>query len=151
MKNWLFVLFILIPAPFHAAIDVYKFQNSSQEAIYKKMIDELRCLVCQNQNLSSSNAALAQDLRQQTYEMVLSGKSHDEIVVYMTQRYGDFVLYRPPFKLITALLWLGPLLLLFVGIGVLIITLNKKKSVPEQLLSEAESSHIKQLLEVGEK
>jgi cytochrome c-type biogenesis protein CcmH len=137
--------------PTQAAIEIYQFENPAHEELYKQMVDELRCLVCQNQNLSSSNAALAQDLRQQTYEMILRGQSHDEIVAYMTQRYGDFVLYRPPFKLLTALLWLGPLILLFISIWVLIITLKKGKNEVPKPLSDEQHVHIKQLLENGEK
>ena len=137
--------------PVQAAIESYQFENSADEKLYKQMVDELRCLVCQNQNLSASNAALAKDLRKQTYEMILKGKSHDEIVAYMTQRYGDFVLYRPPFKLITVLLWLGPLLLLFISIWVLFTTLKKEKNEVSMTLSDEQHVHIKQLLENGEK
>jgi cytochrome c-type biogenesis protein CcmH len=82
------------------------------EANYLKLIDELRCLVCQNQNLSGSNADLAKDLRRQTYEMLMQGKSPDQVAQYMVDRYGDFVLYRPRLKSSTLLLWLGPFVLL---------------------------------------
>ncbi|MFW5450764.1 MAG: cytochrome c-type biogenesis protein CcmH [Methylophagaceae bacterium] len=150
MKKWILLLVMMFSMPTQAAIEIYQFENPAHEELYKQMIDELRCLVCQNQNLSASNAALAQDLRQQTYEMILRGQSHDEIVAYMTQRYGDFVLYRPPFKLMTALLWLGPLLLLFISIWVLITTLKKEKGEAGKPLSDEQHAHIKQLLENGE-
>lgn len=84
----------------------------------KREIDlatKLRCLVCQNQSIAESNAELAQDLRRQIHEQIVAGKSDREIVDYMTARYGDFVLYQPPFKGTTLLLWLGPLLLLLAG------------------------------------
>jgi cytochrome c-type biogenesis protein CcmH len=76
---------------------------------------QLRCLVCQNQSIAESNAGLAADLRNQLREQIAAGKTDAEIVDYMTARYGDFVLYKPPFKATTALLWLGPVLLLIVG------------------------------------
>jgi cytochrome c-type biogenesis protein CcmH len=151
MNKWILLLIMMFSMPTQAAIEIYQFENPADEKLYKQMIDELRCLVCQNQNLSASNAALAKDLRQQTYEMILKGQSHDEIVAYMTQRYGDFVLYRPPFKLMTALLWLGPLLLLFISIWLLITTLKKGKEEAEKPLNDEQHAHIKQLLENGEK
>ena len=73
--------------------------------------EQLRCLVCQNQSIAESNAELAVDLRNQVIEQVKAGKTNQEIVDYMVDRYGDFVLYKPPFKLSTAILWLGPLCL----------------------------------------
>lgn len=95
-----------------AAIETYQFKSPEMEADYIKLTKELRCLVCQNQNLAGSNADLAKDLRRQTYEMLMQGKTPDQVVAYMVQRYGDFVLYRPQFKTGTLLLWLGPFVLL---------------------------------------
>jgi cytochrome c-type biogenesis protein CcmH len=80
-----------------------------------KLSEKLRCLVCQNQTIADSNAELAQDLRRQVHEQIAAGKSDDEIVEYMVARYGDFVLYQPPVKATTALLWAGPALLLLLG------------------------------------
>ncbi len=82
------------------------------EARVNKLAEELRCLVCQNQTLADSHAPLAVDLKNQVRDMLASGRSEDDVVDYMVARYGDFVLYRPPFKATTLLLWLGPLLLL---------------------------------------
>jgi cytochrome c-type biogenesis protein CcmH len=82
------------------------------EADYNQLINELRCLVCQNQNLAGSDADLARDLRRETYDMLSQGKSQQQVVDFMVARYGDFVLYRPQFKSTTYLLWLGPFLLL---------------------------------------
>ncbi len=82
------------------------------ELDYNKLIDELRCLVCQNQNLAESDAELAQDLRQQTFELLQQGQSRQEVMDYMVERYGDFVLYRPQVKTSTYLLWFGPFVLL---------------------------------------
>ena len=89
--------------------------------------EQLRCLVCQNQSIADSNAELAVDLRNQVIEQVKAGKSNEEIVNYMVDRYGDFVLYNPPFKLSTAILWLGPLGLFVVGLGAFYIKLRRRK------------------------
>ena len=134
-----------------AAIELYQFEQPEQEQLYNKLIDELRCLVCQNQNLSASNSALAKDLRQQTYQMVINGQSQIQIMDYMTQRYGDFVLYRPPVKSSTALLWLGPFILLLVGFSLLVSTLRKDKEQEREQLSNEEQTHINKLLDSGEK
>jgi len=85
------------------------------QARYDRLINELRCLVCQNQSIADSNAGLASDLRREVHSMLLAGRSDDEIVKFMTDRYGDFVLYRPPFVRRTLLLWLAPALLLAIG------------------------------------
>ena len=84
-----------------------------------KLAEQLRCLVCQNQTIADSNAELAQDLRRQIHEQIAAGRTDDEIVAYMVARYGDFVLYRPPVKATTALLWAGPALLVVIGFVVL--------------------------------
>ena len=99
----------------HAAVNLLEFNSPEQEARYKQLIAELRCTVCQNQNLADSGAGLAKDLRKNTYDMIIGGKSNDEIVNYMVERYGEFVLYRPPLKPTTALLWFGPLLFLLIA------------------------------------
>jgi len=88
------------------------------QARYDSLINELRCLVCQNQSIADSNAGLASDLRREVHSMLLAGKTDAEILKFMTDRYGDFVLYRPPFVRRTLLLWLAPALLL--GFGLLI-------------------------------
>ena len=90
--------------------------DAQQEARYQALIAELRCLVCQNQTIAESNAPLAVDLRNQVKTQIVAGRSQAEIVGYLTDRYGDFVLYRPPFKASTALLWFGPFLLLLGGL-----------------------------------
>ena len=99
-----------------AAIETYEFDSPEIEADYKQLVEELRCLVCQNQNLAGSDADLARDLRRETYEMLSEGKSRDEVVEFMVARYGDFVLYRPQFKSSTYLLWIGPFLLLLLAL-----------------------------------
>ncbi|MGB1580159.1 MAG: cytochrome c-type biogenesis protein [Nevskiales bacterium] len=90
--------------------------SETQQARYITLIAELRCLVCQNQNIADSNAPLAQDLRSQVHSMIAAGKSNAEIKAYLVERYGDFVLYRPPIKPSTWLLWGSPFLLLLLGL-----------------------------------
>jgi len=95
------------------------FDNAKIEKRYKSLISELRCLVCQNQNIADSDADLAKDLRAKTVIMLKQGASDNDVRTYMSDRYGDFILYKPPFKTSTAFLWLSPiLLLLFVLIGI---------------------------------
>lgn len=130
MKHLLLILTLwLLPLTLRAEIDIHTFKTPQQEQLYTQLINELRCLVCQNQNLADSNAALALDLRQKTYEMVSGGASRDEIVDFMVSRYGEFVLYHPPVQQNTLLLWLGPGLFLLVGIGVAvrIVSRNSKR------------------------
>ena len=92
--------------------------TDEQTQRYQALIAELRCLVCQNQNIADSNAPLAQDLRAQVQEKILAGQSDTEIKRYLVERYGDFVLYRPPVKRSTWLLWGGPFLLLLLGLSI---------------------------------
>jgi cytochrome c-type biogenesis protein CcmH len=96
------------------------------EARMVRITSELRCLVCQNQTIADSNASLAVDLRREARELIRQGKSDAEIVDYMTARYGDFVLYRPPLKATTVLLWFGPALLLAAGAAILIVVLRRR-------------------------
>ncbi len=96
------------------------------EARMQAIAIELRCLVCQNQTIADSNADLAVDLRNQVREMLRQGKSDREIIDYMTARYGDFVLYRPPVKGTTMLLWFGPAVLLVGGVGILWLVLRRR-------------------------
>jgi cytochrome c-type biogenesis protein CcmH len=107
---------------------------------------ELRCLVCQNQTLADSNAPLAVDLRNQVREQLKSGKSERDVVDFLVARYGDFVLYRPPLKASTVLLWTGPFLLLAFGL-LLSGSETKEKSAAEPELSEADRARAAKLLE----
>lgn len=100
-----------------SAIDTpMEFDDPATELRFKKLTEELRCLVCQNQSLADSHAELAQDLRNEVYKMVNAGDSNKEIIDYMVTRYGDFVLYRPPIKNTTYFLWFGPFLILLIAI-----------------------------------
>ncbi|MFN3920435.1 MAG: cytochrome c-type biogenesis protein CcmH [Methylohalobius sp.] len=109
-------LFILLSAASAlAGTEVRQFPDPQLEARYLHLIEELRCLVCQNQSLADSNADLAEDLRGEVYAMLLAGKTDREIVDFLVDRYGDFVLYRPPLKTVTVPLWLGPFAILAFG------------------------------------
>jgi len=96
------------------------------EARMTRITAELRCLVCQNQTIADSNADLAQDLRRQVREMLRKGDDDATIIQYMTDRYGDFVLYRPPVKATTLLLWFGPALMLLLGFGALAVVMRRR-------------------------
>ncbi len=109
------------------------------EAQVMKISAELRCLVCQNQTIADSNAELALDLRSQVRDMVKRGETQAQIVDYMTARYGDFVLYRPPVKGTTALLWFGPAALLVVGLGTLVFILRRRAQMaPDRFEADPE-------------
>ena len=113
----------------------------------KRLAEELRCLVCQNQTIADSNAPLALDLRNQIRTQIALGRSDDQIREYMVQRYGDFVLYRPPFKATTAVLWLGPLLLVALGAGVFVGVVRKRRANEEPAaLSPKRRAEIEKLL-----
>jgi cytochrome c-type biogenesis protein CcmH len=127
---------------------ILSFPAFSAENLDKRvaaLADELRCLVCQNQTLAESNAPLAVDLRNQIREQLAKGASEGEVRDFMVARYGDFVLYKPPFKASTAALWVGPFLLLAIGIWVL--RRLARRRVPAPHLSEAERSRAAKLLE----
>jgi cytochrome c-type biogenesis protein CcmH len=99
------------------------------ESRLKALSQELRCLVCQNQTLADSTAPLAEDLRREIRELIAKGMTDEEITAYLVARYGDFVRYRPPLKSQTAILWAGPMLLLFAGFGMLLITLRRRNAL----------------------
>jgi cytochrome c-type biogenesis protein CcmH len=122
------ILGLLLTTAGYARVEVHDFDSPDQEQRYNKLIEELRCLVCQNQNLADSNAELAVDLRRKTYEMVKQDKTEQEIASYMVDRYGDFVLYRPPLNSNTLLLWIGPFIILLIGVGLLIRTIRRRRA-----------------------
>jgi cytochrome c-type biogenesis protein CcmH len=103
------------------------FEDESQERRFQTLTEELRCLVCQNQNLADSDAPLAQDLRQEIHDMLIAGRNDTEIRAFLVDRYGDFVLYRPAVKGNTLLLWLAPVLLLLIGGTVVIWSVRRHK------------------------
>ena len=108
------------------AIDPLPFKDHAQEVRFQNLTRELRCLVCQNENLADSNADLARDLRHEVFDLMQQGKSDDEIKQYLVDRYSDFVLYDPPVKSSTLLLWFGPLAILLAGAVVVVVTVRKR-------------------------
>jgi cytochrome c-type biogenesis protein CcmH len=118
--------------------------NPELEKRVQAISEELRCLVCQNQTIADSHADLAIDLKNQVRDMLAQGKSNKEVTDYMVQRYGDFVLYRPPVKNTTWLLWFGPFLLLIGGIGFLALKLKNRRVSDE--LPEADMQRAAELL-----
>ncbi|MFC3195897.1 cytochrome c-type biogenesis protein CcmH [Marinicella sediminis] len=109
------------------AIEVYEFDTPEQEALYQQLTKELRCLVCQNQNLADSDAGLAKDLKDQVAEFVRSGQDAESIKNYMIERYGDFVNYDPPMNASTAFLWFSPLVVFLLGGVILFIKIRGAK------------------------
>ena len=111
--------------------------------------EKLRCLVCQNQTIAESNADLAIDLRRQVREQIAEGRTDDEIISYMTDRYGDFVLYKPPFKASTVILWVGPIALLVIVLAWYFVTVRRRRKQPEgegRPLTQAEREEAERLL-----
>ncbi len=124
-------LSLLASAAAHAGEAAPAVADPALEKRVMAVASELRCLVCQNQTIADSHAELAVDLRNQVRDMLRKGQSQEEIVAYMTARYGDFVLYRPPLKETTALLWFGPGLLLLGALATLVIVLRRRARLPD--------------------
>lgn len=121
----LFFLFCLwIPA--FATTDLYSFPTSQQHQQFAQLLTKFRCLVCQNESLADSHAPLALDLKSQIYTMVQRGKTDPEITNYLVTRYGDFILFEPPYVRRTYLLWLAPFIFLFLGFFILWRMVRKK-------------------------
>ncbi|MBS1269550.1 MAG: Cytochrome c-type biogenesis protein CcmH [Gammaproteobacteria bacterium] len=144
MRSLILAFLFVLPTFTSAAIESRSFDDPAQRALYQELITELRCLVCQNQNLADSNAGLAEDLRGQAYEMVTAGAGKDDVIEYMVQRYGDFVLYRPPVKPTTLALWLGPFLLLVIALSVVAVIIKRRSTVSD--LSDDERAQARDLL-----
>lgn len=125
-----------------AEVFIYPFENEIQETRFQSLLGELRCPKCQNQSLADSDADIAKDLRQKVYDLLLDGKSDDEIRNYLIDRYGDFITYRPPLKSSTALLWLGPLLLLLISILIAVVKVLPKSSASRVEKTDEQQSHL---------
>lgn len=121
--SWL----LLSVVPVYAGIEVHDFKTPELEERYNHLTNTLRCLVCQNESLAESNAPLAKQLREKAYEMLNNGATDKQIVDYMVQRYGDFVLYSPPLMPTTYLLWIGPFALLVIGIVIMQMILRRNR------------------------
>ncbi|MFT5808970.1 MAG: cytochrome c-type biogenesis protein CcmH [Moritella dasanensis] len=155
MKKLFVLMTLMLSFSVAAVIDVYDFETEEQEALFRTLTAELRCPKCQNNNLADSNASIAKDMRQKTYNMVIEGQNEDQIVDYWIDRFGNFVLYKPPVTLGTAILWVGPGL--FVLFGGLIIVRNSRRKVSvetderDEELTSAEKDRLAKILKDSEK
>lgn len=145
------VLMLCLVGTAHAAIDAYEFRDEAERQRYRTLVEELRCPKCQNQNIADSNAPIAMDLRREIFRMLEEGKSNEQIVDYLVDRYGDFVRYKPPVNAKTLLLWYGPIGLLVLGFAVLAVILRRRyrgaEAQASNSLSEAERARLATLLD----
>lgn len=148
MKRLLLILAACLALPVWAGEAVPVGDDPAIEARMVKLAEDLRCLVCQNESLAGSHAELAEDLRREIRDQMRQGKSDKEVVTYLTDRYGDFVLYRPPFRSYTLLLWLGPVIFLTIGGVAWYFTLRRRRAVhAERQVSEAALKQAADLLD----
>ena len=146
----LLIALVLAAAAVHArsVFEPRGFSSPEHEERYYSLVDELRCLVCQNQTIAESNADLASDLRREVYRMVEDGRSEGEIAGFMVARYGDFVLYRPPLRGGTILLWAGPFLLAALGLAALAVYVRRRRRAPAAPLGADERRRIRRIIDV---
>lgn len=136
MKRLLISLMLFLGMAAHAAEqEILQFENETQRQLYQQLTAELRCPQCQNQNIADSNAVVSEDMRQKTYELILEGKSRQEVLDYMINRYGYFVHYQPPVNRYTLLLWLAPLLMVLLLSVVLLKKRRQQSDEPDVPLS----------------
>jgi len=127
-------------------LETFRFEDPDEELRFKDLIAELRCLVCQNQSLLDSDAELAHDLRNEVYGMMQQGESNEQIVDFLVERYGDFVLYKPPLKPSTWLIWFGPFVVLLLGLLLLWRSLRRQQQAPQPEISAADRRRLDQAL-----
>ncbi|MBE2893929.1 cytochrome c-type biogenesis protein [Spirabiliibacterium falconis] len=125
----------------NAAIEVLQFQSREQEKTYHQLIEQLRCPQCQNNNIADSNATIATDMRAKVFELLQQGKSKQDIIDYMVLRYGNFVTYDPPLTPSTVILWLLPIILLLIGLGLFF-----KRTPPKRRTEPLDHSRLAQVL-----
>jgi len=132
----------------HAGVtlEAFKFDTKAEEQHFKELIEELRCLVCQNQSLADSDAELAHDLRAEVYDMIQAGQNDDEIVDFLVTRYGDFVLYNPPIKPANYLIWFGPFVLLLIASILLLRAVRRQKHTAAPEITPEERSRLDAVL-----
>lgn len=128
--------FVLITSVAHAVEESYPFDDAKQQKIFGELVEELRCPKCQNQNIADSNAMVAIDLKNKTYELVKQGQSKDEVIDFMVQRYGQFVHYDPPINMVTIWLWLVPIV---IALALVLFVLKKGRREKESSGVDAES------------
>ena len=146
MRIWLIICGIVFGLNVQA-VEIRQFDDPAKQQAYENLVKELRCLVCQNQSLADSDADLAKDLRTEVYNIIQSGKSEQDAVKFLVDRYGDFVLYKPPLKTSTSLLWLGPFGLLLAGLVYLGLLARKRSAgrKDEPALTEEERLRLHEL------
>ena len=150
--KWIVLMALLLAGPSWAGDARPLGDDPAVEARLKQLAVELRCLVCQNQTLADSNAPLAEDLRREVREMIVKNMSDKEIIDFLVSRYGDFVLYRPPLKTSTTLLWAGPFVLLAGGGVALAVALRRRgRKVEQARITDEEHKRVEQLLSQGVK
>ena len=150
--NWVMLIILCVSGSAWAGEARPLTDDPVAEARLKHLAVELRCLVCQNQTLADSSAPLAEDLRREVREMIAKNMSDQEIIEFLVSRYGDFVLYRPPLKATTTLLWVGPFALMAIGATALVITLRRRsRTMVEVSVTDEEHRRVEQLLAEGEK
>ncbi|MDT8407675.1 MAG: cytochrome c-type biogenesis protein [Methylococcales bacterium] len=149
MKILLSCWLVLLSLAAEAAIESYPFSDQQTRERFQSITQELRCPKCQNQNIADSNAEIAQDLRKKVFQMLERGRSDQEIYAYMTERYGDFVLYQPPVEQRTWALWFAPVAILLLGLltVVWISRVRSRAASSDQSLAEAEQQRLNRLLE----
>ena len=144
MRSFNLLIFILLPFYCSGAIDAYSFPDDEMRKRYHALIDELRCPQCLNTNLSGSDSMIASDLRREVHRLVLEGKTDDEVLGFMHDRYGDFILYDPQLKPGTWVLWFGPFVLFLIALGVAYRISTRRRQVTQ--LSDAEQERLDQLI-----
>ena len=124
-----------------------EFKSEEEKQRFRELIKDLRCTVCQNQNLADSNASLARDLRHQVLGQIQTGKNDKEVIDYLVARYGDFVLYKPPFKTTTYVLWIGPFIFFVVAVGILFILIRRRNQEATTGLTSDEAQQLQSAIQ----
>jgi len=140
------LVMVASPLPAAVTLESFTFPTVAEKQHFKDLIGQLRCLVCQNETLADSDADLAHDLRAEVYEMMTSGKSDQEVIDFLVNRYGDFVLYKPPVKPSTYLIWYGPFVLLVIAALLLLRAVGRQRQVQEPAISAEDSKRLERLL-----
>lgn len=140
------VLFLMFSTNALAEIAGFPFESEIQEEQFRELALELRCLVCQNQSLADSNAELANDLRQELYQQIISDQSKEQIIDFMTKRYGDFILYKPRFSANTFLLWLSPILLFAITLFFLFRFIKLQRQNTTDVINEEDIQKIRTMI-----
>jgi len=150
IKAFVFSVLLLAGSAASAyTLEEFTFDSPQQQTEFRELISKLRCLVCQNESLAGSQAELAQDLRNEVYKMMRAGQSQDQILDFLVARYGDFVLYDPPLKPSTYVLWFGPFVLIGIGAVFMVRALLRKKATPDAGISDDDRQRLQDLLAQG--